>query len=98
MAELTMRRLIPPAFINSPASMKKGTAINGKLSAPLIKFCDTIWVSKLSKCNISATPDTIREKARGMPKAMAANKEPMKTKTVIWRSLANAVWRLLQSL
>jgi hypothetical protein len=37
-AELTMRRLMPPAFMSSPASMKNGTAIKGKLSAPLIKF------------------------------------------------------------
>ena len=28
-AELTMRLLMPPAFISSPASMKKGTAISG---------------------------------------------------------------------
>jgi hypothetical protein len=32
---------------------------------------------------MSATPDTSREKAKGMPKAIAANKEPMKTKRVI---------------
>ena len=35
--------------------------------------------------------------AKGMPKAMAASKDAMKTKTVIWRPLACGVWRLLQS-
>jgi len=82
MADWTMRRLMPPAFISSPASMKKGTAISGKLSAPLMRFCETICVSKLSRCSISATPETISENARGMPNAMAANSEPMKTRTV----------------
>jgi hypothetical protein len=33
-AKSTMRREMPPAFMSSPASMKKGMASNGKLSAP----------------------------------------------------------------
>ena len=45
-----------------------------------------------------ATPETMREKASGIPSAMAANKEPIKTSTVIWQPLACAVWHLLQSL
>jgi len=31
----TSRSVIPPRFINSPASMKNGIAISGKLSIPL---------------------------------------------------------------
>ena len=37
-----MRLARPPRFMISPASMKNGTAISGKLSAPLMMFCATI--------------------------------------------------------
>jgi hypothetical protein len=40
----------------SPASMKKGTASSGKLSAPLMKFCARIWASNRSSCHIRPTP------------------------------------------
>ena len=53
-----MRRVMPPAFMNSPASMKKGTASSGKLSAPLTTFCARICASNMSRCHISATPDS----------------------------------------
>ena len=51
-----MRFDSPPVFIISPASMKNGTAISGKLSAPLMKFCAMICASKMSRWYISATP------------------------------------------
>jgi len=47
MASATMRLESPPAVITSPARMKKGTAISGKLSAPLTTFWATIWASKV---------------------------------------------------
>ena len=59
-----MRRLKPPAFINSPASKKKGTASRGKLSAPSTNRCARIWLSKMTsplvaaKKAISVTPHT----------------------------------------
>ena len=37
-----MRRVMPPAFMNSPASMKNGTASSGKLLAPSHMFWITI--------------------------------------------------------
>ena len=46
----------PPVFMISPASMKNGTAISGKLSAPLMKFWAMICASKMSRWYISATP------------------------------------------
>src|SRR6185369_5877417 len=50
-----MRRARPPRFISSPASMKNGTAISGKLSAPLMMFWATICESNtFSEC-ISVT-------------------------------------------
>ncbi|MCY1551451.1 hypothetical protein D9M68_877840 [compost metagenome] len=57
-ASLTMRCDSPPAFMISPASMKKGTASNGNESAPLTTFCARICASNRSRCHISATPDT----------------------------------------
>jgi hypothetical protein len=53
-----MRLDRPPTFMISPASMKKGTASSGKLSAPLIRFCARIWVSNWPSQAISATPHT----------------------------------------
>ena len=41
-ARFTMRCDRPPTFMISPASMKKGTASSGKLSAPLMTFCARI--------------------------------------------------------
>src|SRR5438552_17267168 len=77
-----MRLARPPLFITSPASMKNGTAISGKLSAPLMMFCATIWESKtLSEC-INATPHTISANAIGMPSAMAPSSEKVKTASV----------------
>jgi hypothetical protein len=64
MARLTMRRERPPAFMNSPASRKKGTASSGKLSAPSTKRCARICESKAGSAPvaamkpISATPHT----------------------------------------
>jgi len=43
----TIRRDMPPTVISSPASMKKGIASSGKLSAPTIMFWATTWASKL---------------------------------------------------
>jgi hypothetical protein len=48
-ATSTMRFDKPPVFMISPASMKKGTAISGKLSAPLIMFCAMICASNMSR-------------------------------------------------
>src|SRR4029079_3931538 len=77
-----MRRARPPRFISSPASMKNGTAISGKLSAPLMMFWATICESKtFSEC-ISATPHTISANAIGMPSAMAPSSEKVKTASV----------------
>ena len=46
----------PPVFMISPASMKNGTAISGKLSAPLMMFWAMICASNMSSCSIRATP------------------------------------------
>ena len=43
---------------NAAAGMKKGTASNGKLSAPLITFCARICASNMSRCHIRVTPDS----------------------------------------
>src|SRR5262245_49007731 len=77
-----MRLARPPRFINSPASMKKGTAISGKLSAPLMMFWATIWESKFCSECISAMPQTISANAIGMPSAMAPSRENVKTASV----------------
>ena len=42
----------------SPASMKNGTAISGKLSAPLMMFWAMICESNRSSSHIRATPQT----------------------------------------
>ncbi len=81
MARSTMRRDRPPVFITSPASMKNGTAISGKLSAPLITFWATIWESNRPRWIISATPLRIRAKAIGMPIAMVPSSDDRKTAT-----------------
>src|SRR3954468_20187119 len=78
-----MRFASPPLFINSPASMKNGIAINGKLSAPLRTFWATIWESNIPIVLISATPQTIRANAIGMPSAMAPSSEKVKTAMVM---------------
>ena len=83
MAKSTMRRDRPPVFITSPASMKKGTASSGKLSAPLMTFCARICASNMSMCHISAAPHSSREKAIGMPSAMAPSSEKRKTAMVM---------------
>src|SRR2546429_2128953 len=44
-----MRRDRPPAFISSPARMKKGTASSGKLSKPACRFCASSCESKRSE-------------------------------------------------
>jgi hypothetical protein len=43
-----MRLERPPVFMISPASMKNGTAIRGKLSAPLMTFWAMICESNRS--------------------------------------------------
>ncbi len=58
-ATSTMRLDRPPVFMISPASMKKGTAISGKLSAPLMMFWAMICASIMSIRYISASPQTI---------------------------------------
>ena len=68
--------------MTSPASMKNGTAISGKLSAPLMMFWATICESKISSECISATPQTISANAIGMPSAMAPSSEKVKTASV----------------
>ena len=78
-----MRFASPPLFMISPASMKNGMAISGKLSAPLMTFCATIWASNMSIVLISATPQTISAKAIGMPSAMAPSSEKVKTAIVM---------------
>ena len=81
-----MRREMPPAFINSPASRKKGTARSVKLSAPLSMFCATICGLSMSMCHIIARPETMSAKATGMPSAMAPSNAAMKTNTIIDRA------------
>ena len=62
--------------------MKNGTAISGKLSAPLMMFWATICESKMSSECISAMPQTISANAIGMPSAMAPSREKVKTASV----------------
>src|SRR5688572_13809163 len=78
-----MRRDRPPAFMISPASMKKGTASSGKLLAPSITFCARIWASNMFMCHISAAPQASRAKAMGTPRAMAPSKDPRKMAMVM---------------
>jgi hypothetical protein len=68
--------------------MKNGTAISGKESTPLMTFWAMIWESKIPRYAISATPQTISANAIGMPIAMAASNEDMKTATVMRFSLS----------
>ena len=82
-ATFTIRLASPPLFITSPASMKKGTAIRGKLSAPLMMFWAMIWESKISSECISATPHTISANAMGMPSAIAPSREKVNTASVM---------------
>ena len=78
-----MRFASPPLFMISPASMKNGIAISGKLSAPLMMFCATIWASNMPIVVINATPQTISANAIGMPSAIAPSKERAKTAMVM---------------
>src|SRR4029079_7553534 len=78
-----MRLASPPLFMISPASMKKGIAISGKLSAPLMMFCATIWESNIPIVLIRPTTQTSRAKAIGMPSAMAPSSEKVKTAIVM---------------
>src|SRR3954464_3424495 len=78
MANCTMRRERPTAFMISPASMKKGTASSGKLLAPSMVFCARICASNMFMCHISAAPQASSEKAIGTPMAMAPSKAPRK--------------------
>src|SRR5689334_18778615 len=78
-----MRLASPPLFMISPASMKNGIAISGKLSAPLMMFCATIWESNMLIVLISAIPQMIKANAIGMPSAMAPSNEKVKTAMVI---------------
>src|SRR6266542_4446695 len=87
-ATLTMRFDSPPVFMISPASMKNGTAISGKLSAPLIRFCAMICASNMLSWYIIATPQTSSANAIGMPSAIAPSSEPRNTAMVIACSLA----------
>ena len=79
----TIRFDRPPTFMISPASRKKGTAISGKLSAPLMMFCAMIWESKMSRCTISAMPHTINAYAMGIPSAIAPSSDSRKTAMVM---------------
>src|SRR3954462_14507962 len=87
-AKLTMRRDRPPAFMISPASMKKATASSGKLLAPSIVFCARICGSNMFMCHISAAPQASSEKAIGTPRAMAPSRAPRKMVIVMGGSLA----------
>src|SRR3954464_1507722 len=78
MANCTMRRERPPAFMISPASMKKGTASSGKLLAPSMVFCARICASNMFMCHISAAPQASSEKAIGTPRAIAPSRAPRK--------------------
>src|SRR3954462_14707738 len=87
-AKLTMRRDRPPAFMISPASMKKATASSGKLLAPSMVFCARICASNMSMCHIRAAPQASSEKAIGTPRAMAPSSAPRKMVMVMARLLA----------
>ena len=73
---------MPPLFMISPASMKKGIAISGKLSAPDTRFCARICVSKELRLIIRHTPQTSSAKATGMPMNMAPHSDTRKMVTV----------------
>ena len=73
----------PPAFMNSPARMKKGTAIKGKLSAPSISFCATICESKQPHRTHQRDAADQQANAIGMPSVIAPIREPRKTNTVM---------------
>ena len=77
MASLMMRLVIPPAFMNSPASMKKGTASSGKLLAPSHMFCTTICGSVMPRCTIRASAQPSRANEMGVP--MATKKSSVAT-------------------
>ena len=70
------RRVSPPWFMISPASMKKGTASKGKLLEPSMMFCARICASNMSRCHIRAAPESNKENAMGTPRAMAKSREP----------------------
>jgi len=59
-----MRRLMPPAFISSPASTKKGTASSAKLSTPPTRFCASSCASQ--KPSTQAMPAPVSTSARPM--------------------------------
>src|ERR1700712_640429 len=81
-----MRLARPPLFMSSPASMKNGIAISGKLAAPLMMFWATIWESNIPIVLINATPQMIRANAIGMPSAIAPSSEKVKTAIVMLRA------------
>jgi hypothetical protein len=78
-----MRREMPPAFINSPASTKNGIAISGKLSAPESMFCARIWASNRPIQAIMAPLETMSAKAMGMPRVMAPRSATTKIRTIM---------------
>ena len=74
-----MRRLMPPAFISSPARMKNGTASSGKLSMPATRFCASSWVSQKSSAQAMPAPVSTRAKAIGMPRPISSSMPTEKT-------------------
>ena len=74
-----MRRLMPPAFMSSPASTKKGTASSGKLSTPPTRFCASSWGSKKSSTQAMAAPVSTRARPMFMPVPMSTSMPTMNT-------------------
>src|SRR5512135_3214189 len=72
----TNRAVTPPADMNDPASMKKGTAMNENESIPEYMICDTMTSGLSMKKYRIAAEDRQRENATGTPNAVISRNIP----------------------
>ena len=75
----TMRWLMPPEFINSPARIKNGTANKGKLSTPATRFCASSCVSQNPSTQAMPAPVSTRANAIFIPMPISTNMPTTKT-------------------
>jgi len=79
---LIRRFVIPPLFIREPASIKKGTAINGKESVPENIFCGIIRRGISGFMNKHAREEIPRQNATGIPIIRKSKKDIPKSQII----------------
>jgi hypothetical protein len=83
----------PPAFINSPASRKKGMASSVKVLAPVTICWLTICALNMPIHDIITMAQNISAKATGTPSASPKNSVPRKTTRITAAPLSDRTRR-----